>query len=112
MSAYGFRTLQVFTTCDEEGMKVVLGKCEELGLQTTGIHTCSPNGGFYLVVLPRDSKLGWPEVEEHKKKLYEVISKCHRHNSEKGDIFLHFTLMFNYEHEQLNNWQSIIELSV
>lgn len=112
MSAYGFRTLHVFAISDKHGMEKVLAKCEELGLQTTGIYTCPPNGGQYLSVLPRSSKIGWPEVEEQRKKLYEVISVCHRRNEEMGDDFLHFTLMFSYDHEQLNKWQSVIELSI
>jgi hypothetical protein len=111
MSEYGFRTLHVYAISDKQGMAKVLAKCEELGLQHTGVHTCSPNGGQYLSVLPRDSKLGWPEVEEQKTKLYEVMTVCHRHNEEMGDDFLNFTLLFSYQHEQLNKWQSIIEIS-
>jgi hypothetical protein len=112
MSAYGFRTLHVYGISEKQGMAQVLAKCEELGLQNTGIHTCAPNGGQYLSVLPRDSKLGWPEVEEQRLKLYEVMSVCHRYNEESGCRDLHFTLLYSYEHEQLNKWQSIIEISI
>ena len=112
MSAYGYRTLHVFASSDERGMAMVLAKCEELGLQTTGIHTCAPNGGQYLSVLPRDSKVGWPEVEEQKEKLYQVMTVCHKRNEHLEDTFIHFTLLYSYHHEQLNNWQSIIEISI
>ncbi|MNC20863.1 hypothetical protein D3C75_688300 [compost metagenome] len=112
MSSYGFRTLHVYAVSDKQGMEKVLAKCEELGLQTTGIFTCAPNGGQYLSVLPRDSKLGWAEVEEQRLKLYEVMSVCHRYNEECDGRDLHFTLLFSYDHEQLDKWQSIIEISI
>jgi hypothetical protein len=111
MSSYGYRTLQVFSTCDENGMAAILARCVELGLETTGIVTCKPNGGQWISTIPRDSKLGWPEVKEHTDKLHEVVNTCHRHNLVREDTFLHFILLFNYEDERLGVWQSTIDLT-
>lgn len=112
MSAYGFRTLHVMTTSDRAGMEEMVAKCEELGLAHSGLHRCEPNGGTYLTVFPLDSKVGWEVEKQHKEKLYQVISVAHRKHNEQGYVSMHFTLLYSYDHEQLNNWQNIIEISV
>ncbi len=117
MSAYGYRTLTVITS-DRQVMQKVSDKCDELGLVHSGIITMQPNGHYYLQVFPRDSKHGWPEVEEFKSKLYEVVSVCHCENLNFSDndgpyeTIVHFTVMFHYEHEGLNAWQAVIELAI
>ncbi|MNH68828.1 hypothetical protein D3C73_209150 [compost metagenome] len=112
MSEYGFRTLHVMSTSDRNGMEQVMAKCDELGLAHSGLHTCAPNGGTYLTVFPLDSKVGWEQETEHKKDLYKVLSVIQRKHYEQGYVSMHFTMLYSYNHEQLNNWQNIIEISI
>ena len=112
MSSYGFKSLQVFTTCDGEFIKTVADKATELNLQHSGAVYLPLNGNWFLTVYPNGSKLGWPEARQHDEKLYELISMCAKRNHEQGDRYMHFVLVDSFQHEQLGEWQHRLELAI
>lgn len=111
MSEMGYRTLHLMSS-DKKCMDLLVDKCNELGLHHSGLVTCMPNRSLYLTVFPSDSKLGWPEDSEQKRKLYEVISVCNEHHYTQGHVSVNFTLLFSYYHDGLRSFQNIIELSI
>lgn len=112
MSAYGFKSLQVFTTCDKEFIHKVAEKATELGLNHSGAVCLPLNDHWFLTVFPTGSKLGWPQVKEFDDDIYKLIDMCHQRNREQGDKYMHFVVLDSYEHESLGEWQHRIEIAV